>query len=436
MGREDRPLRTGMEHDLPFHQLSPRRFEQLCVWLLEAEGFRDVEHYGAAGSDGGRDVSAVDSGGRFTVVQCKRYAPTTTFGVAAARKELDKVLRPVEKMGRAPRRTPERYVLMVTRDISADVRDVVVAELGEIRATFWDLERLDRTVRRHPRLMNRFFQRPADAELHRFNLPIRNAYFAGREEILERIEARFDGAGEAALIQAISGLGGVGKTQIAIQLCHRRADDYDDLVWCDASSAASLQRDYAAAARQIRLAGESLDDDAASQQFLAWLSRRTTPWLVVLDSADEPESLVDLVPRGTRGHVLVTTRRRHLPHFGASDPIALDVMTEDEAVAFLLQRSRRQSRPATTQLLNALGHLPLAIEQAGAFLRANPAIRQQTYLHHYREKRLALLDKAAPEEGSIGAGGRWSAWWQNSKQVGYKGIPHVDILCYMMLYVY
>ena len=80
---------TRTEHNLPFSELSDQQFEQICFALLEAEGHHDVRHWGAAGSEGGCDVTSVDSEGRPWVTQAKN---TQSFGPKAAVAELVKVL--------------------------------------------------------------------------------------------------------------------------------------------------------------------------------------------------------------------------------------------------------------------------------------------------------------------------------------------------------
>lgn len=139
---------TGTAHTLPFEKLSPIDFERLCLWLVRREGYEDAEHFGAKGSDQGRDVVAMREGRR-VVVQCKRVE---RFGPAEAEKEVAKLL------GLPPETQPQDVVFMVTATVTAATRDRALAAWGDRGScAFWAGTELDERVKRHPEILKNFF---------------------------------------------------------------------------------------------------------------------------------------------------------------------------------------------------------------------------------------------------------------------------------------
>ncbi|MCP4656402.1 MAG: tetratricopeptide repeat protein, partial [bacterium] len=141
-------------------------------------------------------------------------------------------------------------------------------------------------------------------------------------------------------------------------------------------------------------------------------------WLMVLDNADEPAAIRSLLPPNTNGHVLVTTRAT-APGIGGAEPIVVDVLPLEQATNFLLKRGRRpvSERAAARQLATALGRLPLALEQAGAYI-ARHQIAASAYLASFEKRRLDLLDRLGPEQGDYAAtvATTWEISFQRVKQ--------------------
>ena len=107
-----KPKQTGTEHPLPFGNLSPEDFERLCLWLLPKEGFKDVQHIGAAGSDEGCDLFATKDGHRW-VCQCKRVKQV---GPKAVEEEIEKIL------AWPKNEQPDKILFLVTCNISRKTR--------------------------------------------------------------------------------------------------------------------------------------------------------------------------------------------------------------------------------------------------------------------------------------------------------------------------
>ncbi|MCP4659474.1 MAG: hypothetical protein GY856_29045, partial [bacterium] len=253
----------------------------------------------------------------------------------------------------------------------------------------------------HPDLRERFIG-PLE-KMPFWNVPNRGDYFTGREEILAELAARLEDVGAAALTQAIVGLGGVGKSQTAIEYCHRHRSAYSGGVfWVDATSAETLTARYAEVALALGLVGREVPVDEAAEALRRDLAMRAG-WLVVLDNADEPAAIRGLLPPNTNGHVLVTTRAA-APGIGRAKPIEVDVLPLEQATDFVLERGGCDvsERTAAGQLATALGRLPLALEQAGAYI-ARHQIAVSAYLASFSKRRLDLLDRLGPEQGEYAA---------------------------------
>jgi tetratricopeptide (TPR) repeat protein len=223
-----------------------------------------------------------------------------------------------------------------------------------------------------------------------FSVPPRNRNFTGRDDLLRTLRATLADTPTGALVQAsaVHGLGGVGKTQLAIEYAHRYAADYDLVWWVPAEQPVALGSRLGALARRLGLP-EQQDLDEQVAALFDELGRRQR-WLLVYDNAEQPRSLDGYRPPAGGGHVLVTSRN---PAWGAiSTTLRVDVLPRAEAVALLRRRTGMDDQHAE-RLAEALGDLPLALEQAAAYLEAT-ATPPGTYLD--------MLATRAPELFALG----------------------------------
>src|SRR3954452_1088226 len=231
------------------------------------------------------------------------------------------------------------------------------------------------------------------------NLPRAAGPFVGRGDELADLSLRLAASGRAAITQphAITGLGGVGKTTIALRHAYTHLRDYDLIRWLPAEEPATLAAAYAGLAAPLGLDPATPDQPALVAAVRSRLER-TPRWLLVFDNATDPASLDPYLPRLGAGHVLVTSRRQDWGE--AAGTLELDVLPEDEAVALLLGDAPADAaaRAQAAALAAELGRLPLALAQARAFMRARKldiaAYRRQ--LAEARPKVLAWRRTDAP----------------------------------------
>ncbi|RKS08218.1 tetratricopeptide repeat protein [Nocardiopsis sp. Huas11] len=238
-------------------------------------------------------------------------------------------------------------------------------------------------------------------------VPSRNKNFTGRAEHLEQLNAALNNTVTAVLPHALHGYGGVGKTLIAVEYAHRFRGDYDVVWWIMADQPGLVRSSLAHLAPHLNLPGPNeVGIDEASANVLDAL-RRGEPyarWLLVFDNADEPEVLKDIIPEGP-GHVLITSRNHRWQ--GVAEAVSLEEFSPHESEEFL---RKRIGRPITTdeagELAEALGHLPLALEQAGA-LQAETGMSAREYLRLLREQPTSLMGEGKPPEYPASMAAAW-----------------------------
>lgn len=190
------------------------------------------------------------------------------------------------------------------------------------------------------------------------NLAPRHRGFIGREELLARLKGT-----EAAVL---TGIDGAGKSAIALEYAHRHAEEYSILWWIRAGDPVTLEEDYAALAGALDLPEQKLIDENAIVEAVQRYLTETPRWLLVFDDAEDAADVMPYLPGGAMGRAIVTSRNPPRP--GTGTPLAVDVMQRDESVALLLSRSGASDGHGADALADELGDLPLALEQAAAFI--------------------------------------------------------------------
>ncbi|GCE14715.1 FxSxx-COOH system tetratricopeptide repeat protein [Tengunoibacter tsumagoiensis] len=236
----------------------------------------------------------------------------------------------------------------------------------------------------------------------------RNPHFTGREELLSALEQHFSqpetdlsvGLQPVALTQAqaIKGLGGIGKTQTAIEYAYRSRQQglYHDVFWITAVNEETLLTSFVELGHLLPevVSADETDQHKIVAAILRWLEQRTQPWLLIFDNADDLEMAHPYFPVQGRGHLLITTRASAIGAFASS--LEVETMGTIEGASLLLRRAHLLDSVTPEEMEEAmnivieLGHFPLAIDQAGAYIEET-GCGLQSYLQIYQTYRHALL---------------------------------------------
>ena len=273
-----------------------------------------------------------------------------------------------------------------------------------------------------------------DSPLPLFTVPYpRHTCFKGRDDDLDNLRDLLVNGKKTALTQVIRGLGGIGKTQTAVEYAYRHKDDYKAILWVKAETELDIRQDMAEIARELKLADAEAKPDDAARALKIWLER-TSDWLLVFDNADHPKLLKPVMPRASDGHVLLTSRAS-ASEFDAlhiRSSIELPLLSVDHAVEFLLERTERVGcdkgeSDAARDLAEELGLLPIALEQAGAYIH-ELQLSFVGYLDKYRNRkqRLELLERGRPRMGDYPQSVA-TTWQVNFEEVEEESKPAADL---------
>jgi tetratricopeptide (TPR) repeat protein/transcriptional regulator with XRE-family HTH domain len=234
------------------------------------------------------------------------------------------------------------------------------------------------------------------------NLPAPNQYFTGREAQLQQLHEQFVASQPLGSIQAISGLAGVGKTQLALTYAYRYREHYHDISWVSAETRETLVTSYVQLARLLRLPErQEQEQEKVVEAVKGWL-REHKGWLLILDNVEELGLLHSFLPHPRQGAVLLTTRLQVTEPVAQSLP--LECLSREEGAWLLLRRAKRlgleeplgaatkeeQRRAGDIAVL--LGGLPLALDQAGAYVLETRCSLEE-YLRLYESRRVELLGR-------------------------------------------
>ncbi|MFB9360705.1 tetratricopeptide repeat protein, partial [Actinoplanes nipponensis] len=226
-----------------------------------------------------------------------------------------------------------------------------------------------------------------------WNVPRRpSRVFVGRDTVMNEVAQTLASGTHGVIGQSVTGLGGVGKTEVALHHAHACRDRYTGVWWVGADSGANLTAGLAALAHRLAPATTVLPDDQAEAWAIGWLNHHDG-WLLILDNVEEPGDIQALLGGVDGGRVLITTRRDIEWTSHGLIPIRLGTLTQAEAVQMLSERTGQDDRAAAAGIAAYLGCLPLALEQAAA------------YINHHRTSMAAYHDRLHDEQaGSLLAG--------------------------------
>ncbi len=223
-----------------------------------------------------------------------------------------------------------------------------------------------------------------------WNVPARNPGFTGRDDLLAEVREQLL-AGDKSVVQALHGMGGVGKTQLAAEYAHRFAGAYGLAWWINAEQGGLIGDQVAALGLALGCVQPGAGIEAVRAAVLAELRHRGR-WLLVFDNAEDPADVAPWLPGGG-GHVLITSRQRGWDEVAAL--VEVDVLPRAESVAILHTRVAVLSGADADRLAAELGDLPLAIAQAAGFM-ADTGMTAEEFLVLLRTRGGQLLAQGAP----------------------------------------
>jgi tetratricopeptide (TPR) repeat protein len=231
------------------------------------------------------------------------------------------------------------------------------------------------------------------------NTPHRNPQFIGRQEMLASLHVAMTQPSPGGVqTHVLYGSPGIGKSQLALEYAHRYAPDFDLVWWIEAETAAAIPPAFARLDHELRPRDGGRVDPRADEQIVIEnvfddLSRRDR-WLLILDHAQSLATVAPYLPARGAGRILITSRNPNW-HERVASPLKVDVFPPEDAVAFLLRRTGSSDRASATTLAAELGNLPLALEQAAAYMsRSSKSVAD--YLSLFDRRRDQLLARGEP----------------------------------------
>jgi tetratricopeptide (TPR) repeat protein len=265
-----------------------------------------------------------------------------------------------------------------------------------------------------------------------WNVPFHpNPFFIGRDLLLAELQTRLQAPDVAVRRVVLTGLGGVGKTSMAVEYVYRHHADYD-LVWCvNGEQPASLLTDLAALASQLGLAADA-SQEAQLAALRSWLEHQPR-WLVVLDNVDEPKAVADWLPRSATGQLIITSRDE-VGWEQLASVLPVEALAPADAAALLLGRAGETgpaAEAAATTLAATLGGLPLALEQAGAYVAATGTVSLAGYAELFATRAPELLKRAQPLAYQHTVATTWSLALQRLQQADPAAVDLLKLASFL-----
>ncbi|KAJ7631521.1 P-loop containing nucleoside triphosphate hydrolase protein [Mycena rosella] len=357
---------------------------------------------------------------------------------------LQGILKAVQQMKTEPRGFRSRFKEVVKLGSVADEISGHRVRIQELRSNFLLMAAIDTNLHVHKALSMGIPSSlpPTQVTQSITKCPPPSRIFHGRQIILDMMHQFFEQDLGKQHIFLLHGLGGSGKTQIALKFIQESSSHFSDIFLIDTSTVETIDTGLKNIAATKNMG--STADDA-----LQWLSRQPSEWMLLFDNADDPKiNLHNFLPHCNHGNILITSRNPGLQvyagsHFPVSD------MEEQDAVQLLLKSAAKEftssNQVIAAEIVKALWYLPLAIIQAGAFISKSGALDR--YLDIYKENRARLLREQPSQSHADYSSTVYTTWQisfdQLSKQaqtllqlwsfLHYEGIPE-DIFSYASMY--
>jgi tetratricopeptide (TPR) repeat protein len=213
---------------------------------------------------------------------------------------------------------------------------------------------------------------------------------------------RLNDALRASKTVAVSGLGGIGKTQTAIEYAYRYRNDYNTILWVKAESLESITSDFVTIAHQLNLPEKQEQEQYLIVEAVKRWFQEHTGWLLIFDNADDLEKVRGFLPTDGKGYTLLTTRMQATRRI--AQRIEIDEMNQEEGALFLLRRAAildpdapleaasTTDRAIASEISQTMDGLPLALDQAGAYIE-DTQCGLTDYLHLFQIRQEELLQR-------------------------------------------
>ena len=260
-------------------------------------------------------------------------------------------------------------------------------------------------------------------------VPPRNPNFTGRQDLLLAMRSQLSQVGITALVPiALRGLGGVGKTQAAIEYAHRFAADYDLIGWIAGEASTQLRNELAALAPDLGV--PRADDVEVTLRAVRDALNRGVPytrWLLVVDNADDPDTLMRYLPQAG-GQILITSRNQRWGEFATTYQVG--EFTREESIALIRLRGKDISEQDADRLADRLGDLPIAVEQAAAW-QAETGMTVSRYLALLDNQMSAILAENPPEGYNVTIVAAWTLAFEDLQGQSPEGAALVQLCAFL-----
>ncbi|KAJ7881694.1 hypothetical protein B0H13DRAFT_2540395 [Mycena leptocephala] len=250
--------------------------------------------------------------------------------------------------------------------------------------------------------------------------------FQGRQNILNKMHQYFTTDTGKQHIYVLHGLGGAGKTQIALKFIKQSLSHFSNVFMVDTSTSETIDTGLKniAVAKQI---GDS------SRDALDWLTSKVEDWLLFFDNADDPGiNLHDFIPQCGHGNILITSRNPGLCVYAGSHSHVSD-MDEEDAVTLLLTSAAQEvsshNQQIATEIVKALDYLALAIIQAGAFISKSGAL--DSYLDLYTRNRAQLLSEKPAQAHDHYAWTVYTTWQMSFTKLSHPAATFLQLCSFL-----
>ncbi|OTY05615.1 tetratricopeptide repeat protein [Bacillus thuringiensis] len=257
----------------------------------------------------------------------------------------------------------------------------------------------------------------------------KNPFFMGRSSELKTLEKALSVQG-IAVIQAISGLGGIGKTQLALEFCYQKKEKYEVIYWINAENVSSIIGSYEELASILKLPIKDEQNNSITLETIKQWMQTSSNWLIIFDNLTDEEILRSVLPSVFEGKVIVTTRKSNISSL--ISPINLDKFTRDESIQFILDRLQKSDDFAEDAkiLAETLDDLPLALEQACAYI-IKTGISIKNYLKRFKKYKNEIIKEGKPLDYDYTIATTWEISFDELKKRNPIALEFINICSFL-----